>query len=164
MNNLKPVPAKLCGFCKCLYQPKDGGYKSVFCTKACRLKSERARFRIEETDPDKRDLSKYYAGIKDDPIRLARMRETCAKHKQITRKWLADYKMASGCVDCGYKKHFSALQLDHEGTKSVTIADARSSIGKLQKEIKDGKCVVRCANCHAIKTWERKQKVFSNEL
>lgn len=51
----------------------------------------------------------------------------------------------------------SALQLDHEGKKSVEIALARTSIDRLLAEIRNGECVVRCANCHSIKTWERKQ-------
>lgn len=48
------------------------------------------------------------------------------------------------------------LQLDHTGPKSMSIADARSSIRRLKDEIERGKCVVRCANCHAVKTAERR--------
>src|SRR4051812_45745868 len=29
------------------------------------------------------------------------------------RKWIGDIKLASGCVDCGYKEHPAALQFDH---------------------------------------------------
>jgi len=88
------------------------------------------------------------------------------KHNEQTRKsqtkvrdFIAKYKTERGCVDCGYNKHFSALQLDHEGIKTLSIADARSSITRFLKEVKDGNCVVRCANCHSIKTWERKHNI-----
>lgn len=78
--------------------------------------------------------------------------------------WLSEYKMSRGCVDCGYAKHPAALQLDHEGPKSRSIADSRSSIGGLEREIKNGKCVVRCANCHSIKTLERKLAMKARTL
>lgn len=100
----------------------------------------------------------YYLGIvKKDPERRERHRAKTNKFRKETRKWLADYKLEKGCADCGYNLHFSALQLDHEGKKTVEISSARSSIKRLIKEIKDGQCVVRCANCHSIKTWEQKQ-------
>jgi hypothetical protein len=73
------------------------------------------------------------------------------------REWLAKYKLERGCVDCGYREHAAALQLDHEGPKAVEIAEARSSIRRLMAEIEAGQCKVRCANCHSIRTWERKQ-------
>jgi hypothetical protein len=76
-----------------------------------------------------------------------------------TRKWLADYKLSRGCVDCGFGSHPAALQLDHEGEKSAEISSLRSSIVKMSKEIEAGKCIVRCANCHSIKTWAEKNNV-----
>lgn len=88
---------------------------------------------------------------------LAPYRAKGMYYQQAVRAWLADYKMERGCVDCGFKEHPAALQLDHEGEKSIEIAAARTSVARLLKEIEDGECVVRCANCHSIKTWERKQ-------
>ncbi len=70
--------------------------------------------------------------------------------------WLENYKLSRGCIDCGYNSNSEALQLDHEGVKTAEIANLRHNIIKLQDEIEKGKCVVRCANCHAIKTRERK--------
>lgn len=71
--------------------------------------------------------------------------------------------MSRGCVDCGYKEHYSALQLDHEGEKSMEIADARSSIARLKREIEAGRCKVRCANCHSIITWKRKVAAIADK-
>lgn len=74
------------------------------------------------------------------------------------RAWLAAYKLARGCKDCGYNKFACALQLDHEGPKTAAISMLRTSTARILAEIKHGRCVVRCANCHAVKTWERKNK------
>jgi len=64
------------------------------------------------------------------------------------------------CVDCGFNQHLAALDFDHINPKekkesiSHLIIDFRAgeiSWDVLEKEVK--KCVVRCANCHRIKTW-----------
>lgn len=67
------------------------------------------------------------------------------------RRWLDAYKLASGCVDCGYRQHHAALHFDHvSGEKELNVCNAKS-IAQAQREI--AKCVVRCANCHAVKTF-----------
>ena len=67
-------------------------------------------------------------------------------------------KTASGCIDCGYAAHAAALQFDHiDNNKKANVSDLiRSDYGweTIKKEI--DKCVVRCANCHAIVTAERR--------
>lgn len=102
--------------------------------------------------------ARYYEVIKTDPARLEKMRAAARGYRATVREWLAAYKLKRGCKDCGYRKHFAALQLDHEGPKRHEIADARSSIRRLKEEIASGRCVVRCANCHAIKTWRRQKQ------
>lgn len=70
------------------------------------------------------------------------------------------HKMAQGCIDCGYNKHGVALQFDHLGNKRGNVSNLiRSDYGwdAIFAEIE--KCVVRCANCHAIKTKERKNAI-----
>lgn len=96
--------------------------------------------------------------MREDPQRLEAHRASGRKGKATVREWLANYKLERGCIDCGYKAHHAALELDHTGPKSIEIADARTSIGRLKAEIEQGKCVVRCAICHAIKTWKEKQR------
>jgi len=95
--------------------------------------------------------------MKANPDRWARWIAHGNSYSRKVRDWLATYKLERGCIDCGYKTHSAALQLDHEGPKAVAISTARSSIARLRAEIESGQCKVRCANCHAIKTWERKQ-------
>lgn len=67
-------------------------------------------------------------------------------------------KLASGCIDCGYAAHSAALQFDHiDDNKKANVSDLiRSDYGwkTIKKEI--NKCVVRCANCHAVITASRR--------
>jgi len=69
-------------------------------------------------------------------------------------KWLREYRLESGCVDCGYKEHHAALQFDHVyGEKKNNVSwFAGRSMKQLQEEV--DKCEVRCANCHAIRSFE----------
>ena len=72
------------------------------------------------------------------------------------RRWLDAYKMKCGCADCGYSKHPVALDFDHIGSeKTMNVCNAKS-IAQAKREIE--KCVVRCSNCHRIKTLERLQQ------
>lgn len=73
------------------------------------------------------------------------------------REWLQTEKMRLGCIDCGYNKHPAALDFDHvQGTKSFVLSRSMGRcIETLQAEI--AKCVVRCSNCHRIKTFEARQ-------
>lgn len=67
------------------------------------------------------------------------------------RRWLDNYKLRKGCVDCGYREHHAALHFDHtSGEKEFNVCNAKS-IAQAQREIE--KCEVRCANCHAVKTF-----------
>ena len=79
------------------------------------------------------------------------------RHADNARR-LSDYKMERGCADCGFNAHPAALEFDHlpEYTKSFTISSKTSyDWGRLQSEI--DKCEVVCANCHAIRTAERRK-------
>ena len=67
------------------------------------------------------------------------------------RRWLDVYKLSAGCIDCGYRQHHAALHFDHvSGEKALNVCNAKS-ITQAKREI--DKCVVRCANCHAVKTF-----------
>ena len=91
-----------------------------------------------------------------DQIMLRNIREKInADRKRLV---VARWKRRKGCVDCGYNKHPDALELDHRpGTKGrYTVASLMyHSWEKIKKEL--SKCEVRCSNCHAIKTFERKR-------
>lgn len=79
------------------------------------------------------------------------------KRQQERTDLINNIKLKSGCVDCGYNKHPSALHFDHiQNNKEFTISHNRYlDIEKILKEIE--KCEVRCANCHAIKHAKNKE-------
>jgi hypothetical protein len=74
------------------------------------------------------------------------------------RQAIDAYKVSKGCVDCGYNLNPHALEFDHlpgyEKTQTVASLMYRSW-ERIWEEIT--KCEVVCANCHAIRTYERKQ-------
>lgn len=72
------------------------------------------------------------------------------------REILNHYKIAVGCVDCGYNAHPWALEFDHkEPRQGKTIGSMMYSAWKLIWE-EVWKCDVVCCNCHAIRTYTRK--------
>ncbi|MFJ1700352.1 hypothetical protein ACIOHC_35775 [Streptomyces sp. NPDC088252] len=76
-------------------------------------------------------------------------------------KEVQDYKVRKGCVDCGYNNHPAALEFDHlpEFVKKFNIMEkvGSYSMKKIWEEI--AKCDVVCANCHAVRTNERRARV-----
>jgi hypothetical protein len=70
------------------------------------------------------------------------------------RRYLDGVKMHRGCLDCGYRGHPAALDFDHvSGQKALLVSSCKS---RAQADIEIAKCEVRCANCHRIKSWERR--------
>jgi len=61
------------------------------------------------------------------------------------------------CVDCGYNAHLAALDFDHVDPKlksvnvSTLLQNTRLAFHVIVAEAE--KCVIRCANCHRIKTF-----------
>jgi hypothetical protein len=76
-----------------------------------------------------------------------------SKRRAVLQAYIAEYKSENPCVDCG-NADIRGLDFDHvRGRKSFDISlgiQEGISLIKLQKEI--GKCVVRCAYCHKIRT------------
>lgn len=70
------------------------------------------------------------------------------------------FKLERGCADCGYREHAAALHFDHlipaEKSGAVSGMVRRSSKRLLRAEM--DKCDVVCANCHAIRTFNRRQQ------
>jgi hypothetical protein len=63
----------------------------------------------------------------------------------------------NGCVDCGYNAHPAALDFDHlPGTdKKFELALGHSrSVAAIKRELAKCECV--CANCHRVRTFNRK--------
>ena len=72
------------------------------------------------------------------------------------------YKMAEGCMDCGFNSHPAALEFDHlpGEDKLFNIGEKVGcySMETIWAEV--AKCEVVCANCHAIRTAERRQETL----
>lgn len=149
------VPLKLCVHCGQAFVSKPMGHNARFCGKKCKAKAKYRREKGSVVVVEGR--KRHWKKVKVDKVLLEKHNKQGQMTASKTRQWLAAYKLERGCVDCGYKGHYAALQLDHEGMKTVAISTARSSVTRLMQEIEAGQCKVRCANCHAVKTWERKQ-------
>lgn len=86
----------------------------------------------------------------------ARKRDTAAqlRRQAVVVAWVRAYKLAHGCADCGHPGHESGVDLDIDHMDGKTSAIPRlQTIAAVQAEIERHQCVVRCANCHRIKTW-----------
>lgn len=79
---------------------------------------------------------------------------------KLHRKWLLSLKLGKPCTDCNLvcaNNNYPAFHWDHlpQHTKLFEISEsARRSKKAVLEEI--AKCELRCANCHAIITHERK--------
>jgi hypothetical protein len=69
-------------------------------------------------------------------------------------------KMARGCADCGYRDHPAALDFDHlpGSVKKMRLATAAAGATLLRIQEEIAKCDVVCANCHRIRTANRRQQ------
>ena len=87
-------------------------------------------------------------------------REEARNWQQKKYRFVADIKLASGCVDCGFNAHAEALTFDHlpQYEKKFNIGPAIRSKNKEELLAEINKCEVRCANCHAVKTAERRKE------
>jgi hypothetical protein len=75
---------------------------------------------------------------------------------EVKANYIRNYKLQSGCEDCGYKIHHCALDFDHRpGTTKVRDIKKGSSFGWLELMDEIDKCDVVCANCHRVRTYTR---------
>ena len=92
------------------------------------------------------------------PDKIAKIRRKYdSRHSQERIAFLADMKKKKGCIDCGYNLHHAALQFDHVmGDKlfNIGVKKAHVSMESLLSEV--AKCEIRCANCHAVATYNRR--------
>jgi hypothetical protein len=121
-----------------------------YCSELC---SSRSRPRRQSSTPEKRKMWRENR-LKVDGYR-ERVNQQDAERSRKVKAWIREYKMAQGCVDCGYAAHHVALEFDHTDGKTKNVSWLKS-ISAVQAEIERHKCVVRCANCHRIKTFEAK--------
>lgn len=76
------------------------------------------------------------------------------------RAFIASIKRNSVCHDCKQSFHPAAMEFDHlpGSEKKFNLGNiGRRSLGAFKKEIK--KCQIVCANCHRVRTEERRKQV-----
>jgi hypothetical protein len=111
----------------------------------------------------------------DDPTTPKTAKGLCVRHyKQQSsadrlterRAFLDAFKIAKGCTDCGYAIHPAVLEFDHlpQFTKSFDIGRAvyKAAWTGILEEI--AKCEVVCANCHRIRTVERRGESLYSQI
>lgn len=96
-------------------------------------------------------------------------KENKHKHTKESREWkqerrrfnnsiLSELKIALGCKDCGYNANPIALDFDHLPCFKKEFGISRVvdnySISRILDEV--DKCEVVCANCHRIRTKNRR--------
>ena len=117
---------------------------------------------LEERAVKNRAYHKAYRAAHRDELRAQdaanylKYREERRGYAAATRAranaWRAAAK-ASGCVDCGIKD-VRVLDFDHVRGHKLANIGALRNIARLEAEA--AKCEVRCANCHRIRTIERR--------
>lgn len=89
--------------------------------------------------------------------RAADEQATTRKQSRISRDHPVRLKEGRSCTDCGGYFPPCVLHWDHvpeRGPKLFNLGRADYSLDKVLAEI--AKCDLVCANCHAIRTWNRK--------
>lgn len=83
--------------------------------------------------------------------RQAKRRRQRARQGEERRKKLAAIKIERGCAHCGYNENPAALQFHHTDP-AKKLAGVASLIYKSWSLVlaELDKCIVLCANCHAI--------------
>lgn len=97
-----------------------------------------------------------------DPLVQRRATSTPGMSAAARKEYVNRYKVEHGCVDCGYNTHPAALDFDH-CPGSVKVRDIKSGqqLGWVALLAEIEKCQVVCANCHRIRTAERRKEVMS---
>ena len=79
--------------------------------------------------------------------------------KRASREYQILAKAGKSCMDCGGYFPPCAMEWDHvldRGPKLFELAAGDHSLAKVQAEI--AKCDLVCANCHRVRTWDRRRR------
>jgi hypothetical protein len=97
----------------------------------------------------------HYADNREYYVHKARARNQ--RTRTEVRAWLISYLSEHPCIDCG-NDDIRVLEFDHRepGDKKASVS-ALAALGWSLETVKHeiGKCDVRCANCHRIRTVEQ---------
>jgi hypothetical protein len=82
------------------------------------------------------------------------------KYRKEFRKWAASLKENKPCTDCDKMFHFAAMQWDHlpKYKKEFNIGSiSNGGVSKKRYLEELDKCELVCANCHAVRTFNRRE-------
>lgn len=92
--------------------------------------------------------------------RLASIRQRKAVIKAATSEYIQGIKSQLCCVDCGQHHpatlHFHHLHAEDKEFNIGHAVSAGISLDRIKKEIE--KCIVLCANCHAIRHYNMRRE------
>lgn len=93
------------------------------------------------------------------PCFMARHRDAKSRRQRLLLAYIQQVKVSRGCADCGYDANPVALDFDHlpgfEKRFRIATMAAGNSRELIDAEI--AKCDVVCANCHRIRTAQRRE-------
>ena len=98
------------------------------------------------------------------PANKTRQKAASLASKKKVLKFIQEWKVEKGCVDCGYNKHYAALDFDHLSEDKLFNLGSSTAKGAGMKRVTEeiAKCEVVCANCHRIRTITRRGTVLVN--
>ena len=77
--------------------------------------------------------------------------------KADRRTYLIELK-GGKCVDCGYNEHPAAFEFDHLKDKAYAISNMLNNCYKWETILQEvEKCELVCANCHRVRTHNRRK-------
>jgi hypothetical protein len=125
----------------------------------CKIEKSLTEFGKNKSRPDGRysmckDCRNVYAKswyLAHRKEHIARVKKSKEANRRNNRQKVYSYLMTHGCIDCGITNPV-VLDFDHvTGIKHASVSqmmdDTWSNI-----ELEISKCVVRCSNCHRIRT------------
>lgn len=106
----------------------------------------------------------YYLNKKDHHKHQVKLRNT--RTRVQSKEFIIEYLLKNPCKDCQITD-IRVLEFDHlpEFNKEFNISDMihnSCSVAKIKKELL--KCEVVCANCHRIRTIERKDICYKKSV
>jgi hypothetical protein len=100
------------------------------------------------------EIAEYAWGIKNKYNQFVNTRFQGGR--AYRKKWLANKKESTPCQDCGVIYPYFMIQADHvdgQTNKKLSGLSKAMNLKDLKAEIQV--CEMVCANCHAIRTYER---------
>ena len=88
--------------------------------------------------------------------RGARKKTARSRNRYIARnrEFLWQHKLSRACIDCG-EKDPRCLTFDHVRGKKTRCVSSMMTGTRIAIEKEIAKCVMRCYNCHAVKTFKQ---------